>query len=96
MPLSGGDFFCFFLSNFFNSAASPDKRRLQPTCQLINELRAHACGRRRGGESLSWMLWAVADSQCSRRSCIYIDMMYIMIMTMLEFTRYDSNSIEQL
>ena len=53
------------------SAASPDKRHLEPVCRRINELRAHASGRRWGGESLSWMLRAVADSQYSRRSCRY-------------------------
>ena len=53
------------------SAASPNKRRLELICQRINELRAHASGRRRGGGSLSWMLRAVADSQCSRRSRRY-------------------------
>ena len=53
------------------SAASPDKCRPEHVCQRINELRAHECGRRWGGESLSWMLWAVADSQCSSRSCRY-------------------------
>ena len=53
------------------SVASPDKRRLEPICQRISELRAHACERRLGGESLSWMLRAVADSQYSRRSCRY-------------------------
>ena len=71
------------------SAASPDKRCLEPICQRTSELRVLACGRRWGGESLSWMQWVVADSQCSHRSCIYIDMMYIIIMTMLELTRYD-------
>ena len=53
------------------SAASPDKRRLEPVCQRINEPWAHACVRWRGGENLSWILWAVADSQCSRRSRRY-------------------------
>ena len=75
------------------SAASPDKRRLGPICQRISELRAHACGRRRRGESLSWMLRAVADSQYSRRSCRYD--IYIIRMTMLELTRIGVNLNEK-